>query len=108
EWRTLSTAEQQKFLKSVRITMERPSPKEPSIYDLYARKHGDVATDGKAGGYIHNSPHFLPWHRFFIWTYEQELQKLDSSIMLPYWYWQIDSQVPETAPIWGENLFGTN
>lgn len=28
--------------------------------------------------------------------------------MLPYWGWQFDSQDPEKAPIWGDNLFGGN
>lgn len=35
----------------------------------------------------HNGSAFLPWHREYIRRYEIELQKIHSSVTLPYWDW---------------------
>ncbi len=35
----------------------------------------------------HGSFLFLPWHRYYIFKFESELKKIDSSVNLPYWDW---------------------
>jgi len=36
-------------------------------------------------GLIHNTPYFFPWHRAQLNRLETEVQKYDSSVMLPFW-----------------------
>jgi hypothetical protein len=57
----------------------------------------------------HNRPVFLPWHRVFVQILENHMRVMlnDSSYMLPYWQWTVDSQAPERSPILQENTFGT-
>lgn len=57
---------------------------------------------------IHNSfcPHgnwlFLPWHRAYLWYFEEICRELsgDNGFALPYWNWQKDNKVP--AAFWGD------
>ncbi|KAJ9067131.1 hypothetical protein DSO57_1002617 [Entomophthora muscae] len=56
----------------------------------------------------HGVPAFLPWHREYLRWYELALQRIDSSVVLPYWDWSVDSQSPELSPVLGEGFFGGN
>jgi len=99
EWRALSSAEQQTLLNAV-LALQRPQNGGPSIYDRL------VETHGKNSDRLHGGAVFLPWHRYFLTQYELQLQKVNPSIMLPYWNWPMDSQRPEASPIW--ESFGSN
>ena len=46
------------------------------------------------GGTAHNFRYFLPWHRQYLWIFEQSLRKIDSNVALPYWEWTNDRNVP--------------
>src|SRR5688572_7929608 len=50
----------------------------------------------------HRGPVFLPWHRDYILELEKDLQRLDSSVTLPYWDWTKDADMidPSQALIW--------
>ncbi len=37
---------------------------------------------------------FLPWHRAYLWTYEQSLQDIDAATALPWWDWTFMPTVP--------------
>ncbi|KXN72573.1 Di-copper centre-containing protein [Conidiobolus coronatus NRRL 28638] len=67
-----------------------------------------TATHYAVGSGAHGSPGFFVWHRHFIRLFEKELQKIDSSIILPYWDWTRDSQAPETSQIFASNNMGPN
>ncbi|XP_027704098.1 tyrosinase [Vombatus ursinus] len=68
------------------------------IYDLFVWMHYYVSRDTLLGGssvwrdidFAHEAPGFLPWHRFFLLLWEQEIQKLtgDVSFTIPYWDWR--------------------
>lgn len=47
-------------------------------------------------GRIHNNWHFLPWHRAYIYCFEEIIRELsgDESFALPYWNWTKYSKVP--------------
>jgi tyrosinase len=61
------------------------------------------------GGYqfqIHNNSRFLPWHRHFVYEFENALRRIDNSITVPYWDWALDAQAPASSPILQASGFG--
>ncbi|XP_074070856.1 tyrosinase [Macrotis lagotis] len=69
-----------------------------NIYDLFVWMHYYVSRDTLLGDssvwrdidFAHEAPGFLPWHRFFLLLWEQEIQKLtgDVNFTIPYWDWR--------------------
>lgn len=75
-------------------------------YDDFVTTHNafimsDVDNGERVG---HRSPSFLPWHRRFLLEFEQALQSVDSSVMLPYWDWTRDRTA--SASLWGADFLG--
>ncbi|WP_459212116.1 tyrosinase family protein [Aquimarina rhabdastrellae] len=58
-------------------------------YDHWARIHTDSCQ--------HGWEQFLPWHRLYLYFFEQTLQDYDPSITLPYWSWTDYSDVNRTS-----------
>ncbi|MGE7186771.1 tyrosinase family protein [Peribacillus sp. NPDC006672] len=58
----------------------------------------------------HSGPAFLPWHRYFLWLFERDLQSIDPSVTIPYWDWAADSELedPASSPIWDSDFMGGN
>jgi tyrosinase len=60
----------------------------------------------------HRGPVFLPWHRYMLIVYEQQLQRVlqDDAFGLPYWAWNRDGDLPAAqqtqAPVWGVDCMG--
>jgi hypothetical protein len=57
----------------------------------------------------HQCPSFLPWHRYFLLKFEQELQKIDSSVTLPYWDWthdNADEPNKQRGSLWQDKFLG--
>ncbi|KAI9297859.1 Di-copper centre-containing protein, partial [Neoconidiobolus thromboides FSU 785] len=74
--------------------------KRTGVYDTFSQIHYSNNL------HSHGVPAFLPWHREFLYLFEKELQKVNPSIILPYWDWSLDSQSPELSIIF--ELFGGN
>jgi tyrosinase len=53
---------------------------------------------------IHLSPHFLPWHREMLLRFEQELQKVDRKVTIPYWDSTNDRS--ESGALWDNGFIG--
>ncbi|KXN72575.1 Di-copper centre-containing protein [Conidiobolus coronatus NRRL 28638] len=96
---TMSQDDKDKFHNAIK-TMN--SDAGGNIYQNFTATHAAV------GSGAHGSPGFFVWHRRFIRYFEQALQKVDPSIMLPYWDWTRDSQAPETSQIFANNNMGPN
>lgn len=82
---TLTDQERQDFIDAVRALKDvpAPSPVVPglSIYDNFVVRHAQAFFEGSA----HGGPAFFPWHRQFLLEFEQELQRVNPSVNLPYW-----------------------
>mgnify|MGYP000111262295 CR=1 FL=1 len=62
-------------------------------FDFWARIH--------ASSCQHGWEQFLPWHRLYLYFFEQMLQDFDEHITLPYWAWSDYADV-------NRNTFNTN
>src|SRR3954452_23363313 len=74
-------------------------PRDRRSYNAWAQLHGDECPHGWSI--------FLPWHRMYLWGFEQQLQDISPSVTLPYWDWtqstpeQIaDGYIPEAFRCW--------
>lgn len=82
-------------------------------YDRFVQWHVDAmahATPPSVPSNVRNAAHkgpaFLPWHREFLRRFELELQRVDSTVTLPYWDWTVDN-LP-TSSIWNDDFMGGN
>ncbi|ORX89391.1 Di-copper centre-containing protein, partial [Basidiobolus meristosporus CBS 931.73] len=94
EIRQISTAERNAFISAVQAL------KKSGRYDQIVAIHWNYVP------YAHSTPAFFPWHRQYIKNFELALQQINPNVVLPYWDWTLDSQAPETSPIW--KWFGGN
>ncbi|MEU1671460.1 tyrosinase family protein [Streptomyces roseifaciens] len=98
----LTATEKRNFVNAV-LELKRTG-----VYDGFVRTHNEfIMSDTDNGDRVgHRSPSFLPWHRRFLIQFEQELQKIDSSVTLPYWDWTVDRTA--NASIFGADFMGGN
>jgi hypothetical protein len=66
--------------------------KQKGVVDNFAKIHGNYFDSG-----IHRTSHFLPWHREMLYRFEQELQKVDPSVTIPYWESPLDNNTSDTS-----------
>ena len=55
-------------------------------------------------GPAHRGPAFLPWHREFLFHFENALRASNPSVVLPYWDWTTNRTIPAplaNAAEWG-------
>lgn len=63
-----------------------------------------VAVHDAAHLAAHRGPAFLPWHREYLRRLELELQRIDSTVTLPYWDWSVDNS--PTSFLWNPDFMG--
>ncbi|CAB9496517.1 Putative tyrosinase-like protein tyr [Seminavis robusta] len=96
-WRSLSCQEQQAYIDAVVLM------KNSGIYDEITRVHQNSGNDN------HFVPPFLPFHRWLIWIFEREMQRMTGTcITVPYWDWERGSRGQAVAPILMPWSFGSN
>ncbi|KAK8055239.1 hypothetical protein PG993_000466 [Apiospora rasikravindrae] len=92
EWRALSSEQQQSYIDAVKC-MQSTSGKTAELYSGVKSLYDDFqALHISQTDNIHWVGFFLPWHRYFLWLYEQELKtacKYTGGI--PYWNWTLDA-----------------
>ncbi|KAI9598704.1 hypothetical protein BDF19DRAFT_431190 [Syncephalis fuscata] len=74
----------------------------PSFYDQIAVVHQKYANNA------HGLPDFLTWHRLYLATFQEALWKQNPNVILPYWKWSIDSQLPHASEVLSNRFFGGN
>ncbi|KAK0648214.1 tyrosinase-like protein [Cercophora newfieldiana] len=100
EWRTLAAKDRKSFISAVKCLQNKPSvfpagvvPGSKSFFDDFVFVHMNQTLT------IHLTGNFLTWHRYFIHTYEKELQKCGYNGNLPYWEWGYDVKAPRNSPV---------
>ncbi|MBW4570195.1 MAG: tyrosinase family protein [Tolypothrix carrinoi HA7290-LM1] len=114
-FRDLSRAEKQNYIKAVKAIKTRKSRfTGRSIYDEYVLWHS-LATSridpSDLKGFrnaAHVGPAFLPWHRYYLHRFEQQLQRSVPGVTIPYWDWTQDASDPFNSPIWADDFMGGN
>lgn len=102
--KNLTAAEKKAFTDAVLALKEKPSPWDPTLsaYDQFVWWHLEAfECDIMAA---HMGPAFLPWHRAYLWLFEQQLREIDPSVTLPYWDWTVDREID--AYLWQDDLLG--
>ncbi|KAF3914326.1 Tyrosinase [Arthrobotrys entomopaga] len=115
EWRTLTLIERFEYLFAVNALMVMPNRTPASIAKSAKNRYDDlVATHIQQTFMVHYVGSFLPFHRYFTWTFEMMLRnEVGYTGPFPYWDWHLDTGKGEQAflnsPIWDPILgFGGN
>lgn len=102
--KTLSATEKAAFTDAILAIKTTPSPWDANLstYDQFVLWHRDAfACDLMAA---HMGPAFFPWHRMFLRLFEQQLQRVDPGVTLPYWDWTIDNT--SDSWLWQDDFMG--
>jgi len=106
EWRQFSTSDKLAFIGAIKCLMNKPPsgnfPPATSRYEDLVRLHQmDVSN-------IHGNPKFLPWHRYYLWTFEQVLRdECGFDRAFPWWDETIDAGNFANAELFtNTNYFG--
>ncbi|KAK4484610.1 hypothetical protein RD792_007199 [Penstemon davidsonii] len=84
-----------KYEKAVRLMKELPDDdprsftQQAHVHCAYCNLTYEQKGDSELKLQIHNSWHFYPWHRWYLYFYERILGKLidDPTFGLPFWNW---------------------
>lgn len=100
----LSAAEKKAFVDAILTLKATPSPWNPDLttYDQFVHWHKEAFECDNMSA--HMGPAFFPWHRALLRLFEQELQTVDPSIVLPYWDWTVDQEID--SYLWQDDLMG--
>ncbi|CAG8954776.1 hypothetical protein HYFRA_00004701 [Hymenoscyphus fraxineus] len=101
EWRQLSIPARKSYLEAVKCLTTKPSRLNltTSLYDDFTVVHKKRVYS------VHHVSASLPWHRYFIFIFEQALkEKCGYEGSLPYWDWTLDSKDPLASPIWDPEI----
>ena len=96
EWRSLNATEKHAYTDAVQCLHELPSIFGPNQthYDDFPYVHMHF------GNITHDTAGFLPWHRYFIHTYERTLkEKCGFTGQMPYWDWTLDWADFRNSPV---------
>ncbi|KAJ3330516.1 hypothetical protein HDU76_005484 [Blyttiomyces sp. JEL0837] len=104
--RDLSPVEVQDFFKGMNALR-----KIPSLMGRANRYIDYVSLHGIAVNWIHKTPHFLSWHRYYLALLESDLRQIlnNQSFAFPYWAWGTSSTTwfEQSAGVLTPEMFGT-
>ncbi|KAF8509315.1 Di-copper centre-containing protein, partial [Hysterangium stoloniferum] len=109
EWRALSDDEKEAWINAVKCLTEHPTSKVTSsgavLRNLSATWYDDFAyAHTELNNQIHQTGFFLPWHRYFLWSFEQTLRtSCNFTKVIPYWNWSLDASNFPASPFFSPN-----
>lgn len=99
--RNLTRNEKRRFVAALKEL------KSSGVYDRYVKTHWQAMMGlpmmGKPDP-AHGGPAFLAWHREYLKRFEEELQRVDPSVTIPYWNWVQDQS--NDGPPWTDDFLG--
>ncbi|KAL7746171.1 hypothetical protein RI367_008508 [Sorochytrium milnesiophthora] len=107
EVRDMTAAEWSNYASAVQRLHQQQSTGLPqyagiSAFEVYAATHTDNWFTP------HSDPRFLPWHRLFLFAYENALRQFSPTLTLPYWGWDEDANGPERSPVTTARYYGSS
>ncbi|KAK4153158.1 hypothetical protein C8A00DRAFT_43885 [Chaetomidium leptoderma] len=111
EWSNLSVQERKDYTDAVLCLMSKPAltsaqaPGAKSRFDDYVVIHIQQTPRN------HGSTFFLPWHRYYVWHYENALRtECNYKGYQPYWNWDRYAKDPANSPLFdgSEGSMGGN
>ncbi len=87
------------FKDAVRILKERSkvSPLDPMGWQAHGALHTTFCASSIYANQVHYNWYVWPWHRLYLWSMEQKLQKAvnEPNLALHYWDWTKSNFIPE-------------
>ncbi|BAZ51049.1 tyrosinase [Nostoc sp. NIES-4103] len=113
--RDLTNNEKQNYIQAVKALKAKISPiTGRSIYDEYVLWHSLATQNADPTDPIgfrnsaHAGPAFTAWHRYYLYRFEKQLQKVVPGLTIPYWDWTEDTNDPFNSPLWAADFMGGN
>ncbi|GKY93556.1 hypothetical protein MPSEU_000323000 [Mayamaea pseudoterrestris] len=104
-WHDTSCEDRAAYLRAVELLYKLPATNAlniPNYFD-FVRMHNNANNSIVAHGAL-DGP-FLPWHRWYLWKYEQALQHVSGTCLtVPYWDW---TSIQGNATVFQAATFGT-
>ena len=106
-WRDTSCQDKLNYLQAVEDLKALPSDNAYGVpsFDDFVRVHYQNRASA------HGTDAFLPWHRWYIYKFEEALQIVsgNSCLMLPIWDWEYDAEIGEmSATVLEVDTFGSS
>lgn len=102
---TLDDPEIKLLQDGIRILQERSeiAPLDPMGWQAHGMLHATFCATSIYSNQVHYNWYVWPWHRLYLWSMEQKLQKAvnEPNLALHYWDWTKASHIPDVY--WGEN-----
>ena len=95
-----------KLLKdAIKILKDRSeiSPLDPMGWNAHGMLHATFCATSVYSNQVHYNWYVWPWHRLYLWSMEQKLQKAvaEPKLALHYWDWTKSNFIPEHY--WGDD-----
>jgi tyrosinase len=107
-WHDTSCEDRRAYLNAVELLYKLPADNDLAIpnYAAFVTLHADSMNRAYAHG-IDDGP-FLPWHRWFVWKFEEALQRVSNScVTVPYWDWSRDKGKEMESSVLTADAFGS-
>lgn len=110
--KNLTEPEKADFVAAIKKLKATPDPDDPRVgnwYDHFVAEHLSKlicwnTSQTNQGGYGHNGPDLLTWHRAFLLEFEKALSTVAGHPMaLPYWDW---TDPASTAVVFADDFMG--
>eukprot|EP00112_Aurelia_sp_Birch-Aquarium-sp1_P024516 Seg780.6 transcript_id=Seg780.6/GoldUCD/mRNA.D3Y31 product=Tyrosinase protein_id=Seg780.6/GoldUCD/D3Y31 len=101
EFTEMTEAERERYIDAFKFLASDKRYKKR--FENYIKIHKDLFFKG-----IHTANYFLPWHRWYVLTFENLLREIDCRITVPYWDWAFWSKSAwnENIHIWNGHKYG--